>query len=112
MYAAVGRYCDAVTPIETYISFNPVENQTTQLTRLIAEYADKGNCDAHYATGTARVAQVPFPGRIGNPTLVVVVNGVAGNFLLDTGATYVAVTSAFASKARLNVETGTQLPMK
>jgi predicted aspartyl protease len=49
---------------------------------------------------------------IGVPTLVAIIDGVTGNFLLDTGATYVAVTPAFASKARLNVETGTQLPMK
>jgi clan AA aspartic protease (TIGR02281 family) len=112
MYAALGRYCDAITPIETFISFKPAENRTTQLTSLIAEYADKANCDAHYAAGTARVARVPLPGMIGVTTLVVVINGVAGNFVLDTGATYVAVTPAFASKARVNVETGTQLPMK
>jgi aspartyl protease family protein len=112
MYAALGRYCDAIAPIETFISFKPAENRTTQLTRLIAEYADKGNCDAHYATGTARVPRLPFPGMIGVSVLAVRVNGVAGNFLLDTGATYVAVTPAFASKAKLNVETGTQLPMK
>jgi aspartyl protease family protein len=112
MYAALGRYCDAITPIETYISFKPAENRTTQLTRLIAEYADKANCDTHYATGTARVARVSLPGMSGVITLVAVINGVAGNFVLDTGATYVAVTPAFASKARLNVESGTQLPMK
>jgi tetratricopeptide (TPR) repeat protein len=112
MYAALGRYCDAIAPIETYISFKPSENRTTQLTRLIAEYADKGNCDARYAMGTARVARVPFPGMTGVTTLVAMVNGVAGNFLLDTGATYVAVTPAFASKAKLNAETGTQLSLK
>jgi len=112
MYAALGRYCDAITPIETFISFKPAENRSTQLTRLIAEYAEKGNCDAHYATGTTRIARVPFPGMIGVTTLVVVINGIAGNFLLDTGATYVAVTPAFASKARLSVETGTQLSIK
>jgi hypothetical protein len=69
MYAALGRYCNAITPVETYISFKPAKNRTTQLTRLIAEYADKGNFDAHYATGTARVARVPFPGMIGVTTL-------------------------------------------
>jgi tetratricopeptide (TPR) repeat protein len=112
MYAALGRYCDAITPIETYISFNPAENRTTQLTRLIAGYADKANCAAHYAKGTARVAQIPFPGMTGVTTLVVAINGVAGNFQFDPGATYVAVTPAFASKSRLNVENGSQLSMK
>jgi aspartyl protease family protein len=112
MYAALGRYCDAITPIETFISFSPAKNRSTQLSRLIAEFADKGKCDAHYATGTTRIARVPFPGMIGLNTLVAVMNGIQGNFLLDTGATYVAVTTAFASKARLSLETGTQLPMK
>jgi clan AA aspartic protease (TIGR02281 family) len=112
MYAALGRYCDAITPIETFISFNPAKNRSTQLSRLIAEYAEKANCDAHYAMGTTRIARVPFPGMIGVTTLVAVINGTSGNFLLDTGATYVAVTTAFASKARLSFEVGTQLPIK
>jgi tetratricopeptide (TPR) repeat protein len=112
MYAALGRYCDAIAPIETFISFKPAENRTTQLNRLIAEYADKANCETRYATGAARVARVPLPGMIGVTTLAVVINGVTGNFLLDTGATYVAVTPAFASKAKLKVETETQLSMK
>jgi aspartyl protease family protein len=112
MYAALARYCDAITPLETYISFKPVENRTTQLTRLIAEYAEKGNCEARYANGTARVARVPLAGLVGVTTIDVVINGTKGNFLLDTGATYVAVTPAFASKAKLHMEAGTQLPMK
>jgi clan AA aspartic protease (TIGR02281 family) len=112
MYAALGRYCDAIAPIETFISFKHAKNRSTQLTTLIAEYADKGNCDAHYAAGTTRIARVPFPGMIGVNTLVVVINGIAGNFLLDTGATYVTVTPAFASKAKLSVEIETQFPMK
>jgi clan AA aspartic protease (TIGR02281 family) len=112
MYAGLGRYCDAITPIETFISFNPAENRSTQLTRLIAEYAEKGNCAAHYATGTTRIARVPFPGMIGVTTVVAAINGIPGNFLLDTGATYVAVTTAFSAKAKLSMETGTRLPMK
>jgi aspartyl protease family protein len=112
MYAALGRYCDAITPIETFISFKPAKNRSTQLTRLIAEYADNANCDTHYAAGTARIARVPFPGMVGVTRLGVVINGTDGNFILDTGATYGAVTPAFASKAKLGVETGTQLPIK
>ena len=44
--------------------------------------------------------------------MAVAVNGVAGNFLLDTGATYVAVTSDFASRAKLSMEAAAQLSMK
>jgi aspartyl protease family protein len=39
------------------------------------------------------------------------VNGVAGNFILDSGATYVAVTPEFSAKAKINVEVASQLPM-
>jgi clan AA aspartic protease (TIGR02281 family) len=112
MYAALNRYCDAITPIETYISFNPASRRTTQSTKLIAEYVEKGNCDAHYASGSARVSRLSFPGTSGLNVLVVVVNGTPGNFLLDTGATYVAVTPDFASKVKLKIEAETQLPMK
>jgi clan AA aspartic protease (TIGR02281 family) len=45
-------------------------------------------------------------------TLVVVVNGTPGNFILDTGATFVAVTPDFATKAKIRAESGTELPIK
>jgi len=112
MYAALGRYCDAITPMETYTSFDPSNRQTTQTTTLVSEFANKGKCDSRYAIGTARVSRLALPGMAGVNTLVVTINGVSGNFLLDTGATYVSVTSDFASKSKLNIESGTQLPMK
>jgi aspartyl protease family protein len=109
MYAALKRYCDAITPIETFISFDPSTRRTTQSTRLIAEYVEKGGCDARYANGSARVSRMAFSGATGPNTLVVLVNGVSGNFVLDTGATYVAVTPDFASRAKLKLETKNQL---
>jgi clan AA aspartic protease (TIGR02281 family) len=104
--------CDAITPIETFISFDPVNRRTSQSTRLIAEYASKGNCDLRYASGSAIVSRLPSSGVPGTNTLVAVINGTPGNFLLDTGATFVAVTPDFASKAKLKIETDTQLPIK
>jgi tetratricopeptide (TPR) repeat protein len=109
MYAALGRYCDAIAPIETFISFNSAENRTPQLMKVIADYADKGRCDTKYARGAARV---PLLGATGVHTLTVVVNGVSGNFILDTGATYVAATTDFSAKANINIEAASQLPMK
>ena len=51
-------------------------------------------------------------GSTGVHTLSVVVNGVAGNFILDTGATYVAVTSDFAKNAKATVEGATVISLK
>ena len=109
MYAALQRFCDAITPIETYISFDPAERRNSQTNRILSDYAQQGHCDAHYARGTGRV---PLFGNAQVHTLAVTVNGVTGNFALDTGATYVSVTRGFANKSKLNIETGNQMVMK
>jgi clan AA aspartic protease (TIGR02281 family) len=109
MYAALQRYCDAITPIETYISFDPAQRRNSQTMRIIADYAEKGHCDAHYASGTGRV---PLMGNDRVHTLAVAVNGIMGSFVLDTGASCVSVTRAFAMKARLALEAGSQVVMK
>jgi tetratricopeptide (TPR) repeat protein len=75
MYAALGRYCDAIAPIETFISFDPAERRTPQTTKIISEYAKKGTFDAHYARG---VGKVPLLNATGVRTLAVIVNGMAG----------------------------------
>jgi clan AA aspartic protease (TIGR02281 family) len=111
MYAATKRYCDAITPLETYISFDPANRRTGQLSKLIAEYAQKGNCATHYASGSAVIFRVPLAGEPGSNTLAVIVNGTPGNFLLDTGATLVSVTADFASRAKLNIEVGDPIPV-
>src|SRR5919201_655845 len=82
-YAALGRYCDAISPIEMYISLGPAKRRTPQTTKIISDYAEKGDCDKRYPTGTARV---PFAVGLGVRTLNVVVNNVAGTLILDTGA--------------------------
>jgi tetratricopeptide (TPR) repeat protein len=107
-YAALGRYCDAITPMEMYISLDPANRRTPQTTKIISDYADKGDCDKRYATGTARV---PLAG-LGVRTLNVVVNNVAGTMILDTGASFVSITSQFAFKARVATEPGNQVIMK
>jgi tetratricopeptide (TPR) repeat protein len=108
-YAALGRYCDAISPIEMYISLDPAKRRTPQTTKIISDYAERGDCDKRYATGTARV---PFAAGLGVRTLSVVVNNVAGTLIFDTGATFVSITSRFALKARLATESGNPVIMK
>jgi clan AA aspartic protease (TIGR02281 family) len=108
-YAALGRYCDAISPIEMYISLDPVNRRTLQMTTIISDYAEKGDCEKQHATGTARI---PFTVKSGVRTLSVVVNNVAGTMILDTGATFVSITSRFADKATVRAETGNQVIMQ
>ena len=42
----------------------------------------------------------------------VVINGVTGNFILDTGASFVAGISQFAAKAKITVEAGNQVAIQ
>jgi clan AA aspartic protease (TIGR02281 family) len=108
-YAALGRYCDAISPIEMYISLDPAKRRTPQTTKIISDYAERGDCDKRYATGTARV---PFAVGLSVRRLSVVVNNVAGTLILDTGATFVSITSRFALKAGVATESDNQVIMK
>jgi aspartyl protease family protein len=97
-YEKLGRFCDAIEPIETWVALNPARNDTSQTQAIIAEYTAKGRCQP--AAGN----EEKFP-RAGNLVrLQVAVNGVRGNFVLDTGASFVALTSAFAQKAMVDIE--------
>jgi predicted aspartyl protease len=109
MYSALGRYCDAITPMETYISLDPVARRTPQTTKVIYEYAEKGGCALHFARGEARVT---FAGVSDVHIIQVFVNGVPGNFVLDTGATHVSVTSAFAAKSKVARDTESEIIIK
>ena len=108
-YAALGRFCEAISPIETYVSLDPANRRTPQTAKINSDYAEQGSCDKRYATGTTRV---PLAGGPNVRTLTVVVNGVAGNLILDTGATFVSITSQFAFKAKVATESGNQVIMK
>jgi aspartyl protease family protein len=108
-YAAIGRYCDAISPIEMYVSLDPANRRTAQTVKIISDYAEQGRCDKRYATGTTRVS---FVGSPNVRTLTVVINGVAGNLILDTGATFVSITSQFARKANVAAEPANQVIMK
>jgi tetratricopeptide (TPR) repeat protein len=108
MYAALHRYCDAITPIETFIAFHPSKRQDTQITRVIAEYAQQGSCDTRYASGFDRI---PFLGLTNTRNITVIVNGVTGNFILDTGASLMSVTANFAAKSKIKIESGNQLTL-
>jgi aspartyl protease family protein len=108
-YDKLDRPCDAIAPLERYVSLDPAGRRTPQMSKIISEYAEKGHCASHYANGTARIA---FAADSGVHLVPVVINGVTGNFILDTGASFVAVTSQFAAKAKITVEAGNQVTIQ
>ena len=99
MYAALNRFCEAATPLETYLSFDYPKRKSQQIDNLIAEYRNKGNCQlAKNAPAVLRAK------RKGMVLLVQVsINNVPGIFILDTGASMVTVTKSFAVKSHIAV---------
>ncbi|WP_457492375.1 aspartyl protease family protein [Tardiphaga sp. P5_C7] len=95
MYDAIGRPCDAITPLEMYLSYDVAKRQTTQISQMITEFANKGKCRATYATGNDRIL------ISANNYVDVIINGARGRMILDTGASIVSMTPSFAARARI-----------
>lgn len=96
-YVALGQYCEAMTPLRTWISIAPSTNDTPATRAVIQEYNVKGKCQGNYAAGKDHF---PTQGK-DVITATVSVNGVPGNFVVDTGASVVTLTGSFAAKAKL-----------
>ncbi|SHH32566.1 retroviral-like aspartic protease family protein [Bradyrhizobium erythrophlei] len=95
MYDKLGKPCDAIGPLETFISYNVRERQSQQIAKLISDYSRKGNCAATYANGSARVVIPP------NKLVDVFINGVPARMIIDTGASLVSLTPGMAVRARI-----------
>jgi aspartyl protease family protein len=100
MYAALGRPCDAITPLDMYLSYDVSKRQTAQISQLIREYANSGDCRASYASGADRLLVPP------SNIIDVTINGAKGRMIVDTGASMVSMSAAFASRARILPDEG------
>jgi clan AA aspartic protease (TIGR02281 family) len=99
-YATLGRFCEASTAILTWVAYDPVHRDNSQSQRLISDYDQKGNCKVT----TDQVKQrYPIAKRGAVITVKAEINGVKGNFILDTGATFVTIKSTFNDKAKIPV---------
>jgi clan AA aspartic protease (TIGR02281 family) len=96
-YEKLGRLCEAIGPIQTYIALDNEKRSTPPLLKRIATLAAQGNCAQVYAKGIARIARRPN----GVTMTRVEINGVEGTFIVDTGASFVTLTPGFAKKIKL-----------
>jgi aspartyl protease family protein len=106
MYEVLGRPCDAISPLETYISYNVKERQTQQIAKIISDYSKAGKCAATYATGSARIVIPP------TNMVDVTINGVRARMILDTGASQVSITPQLAARARITPDEGDLVEVK
>lgn len=107
-YAALGKYCEAVSTAMSWVSLDPVNNNTRAVQEEISSFSKKGECESNYARGEDR-----FP--VGGPGTIVVgvrVNGIEGRFLVDTGASSVGMTQDFARKAGISLGESYKIPVQ
>jgi aspartyl protease family protein len=100
-YEKLGQFCEATTPIETWVAINPSRNDNSQTRTIIADLTAKGNCAATGGSGE-EVLPVARPGQ--TVTVAATINGVPGRFILDTGATFVSLKQSYAKKAKVEVD--------
>ncbi|MCP3477111.1 retroviral-like aspartic protease family protein [Bradyrhizobium sp. CCGUVB1N3] len=97
-YAALKQFCEATAPINLWVALDPVTRDTSQTQKIISDYESQGNC---VASKEFRKESFPLHGQKNVVTVKAQINGVPGVFILDTGASYVSVKSAFANRAKL-----------
>jgi clan AA aspartic protease (TIGR02281 family) len=93
-FAKLDEYCSAVSILELYVSFDPSARRTPPIDTLINEYSAKGSCSLKASTTNVKGT------KAGQHLIVTVsVNGSPGRLLVDTGATFTALSPALAEKA-------------
>jgi clan AA aspartic protease (TIGR02281 family) len=106
-YEQLGRFCDAILPIEALVAIDPQRHDTSQTQAIIATLTARGNCQR----GQGKEEVIALAGKPNTVRVQVAINGVKGNFILDTGATFVTVTRGFADKAKIEIEPGSMIQM-
>ena len=93
---SAGRYCEALEPLRLFVSFDPAGRMTTQVAQEISVLRRLGKCEDDIAPG---LKNVELEQRGGLLIVKAEVNGVAGRFVLDTGASTVHLTKEYAARA-------------
>lgn len=99
-YEELGQYCDAMSPIESWVAINPGDYDNDQTRSILRRLAAKGKC-AEAATGKKEEVLKRKGGGVIRAEASI--NDVKGTFVIDTGASFVTIKKTFAEKAGLKV---------
>lgn len=107
-YAQLGDYCEATTPILTWVAIDPGRRYNSRKQKIIADYERQGNCpvvagQSKRTICTARASRVV--------SAKVAINGAKGLFIIDTCASYVSLKAQFADRARIAYAKGAEITL-
>lgn len=98
---ALGQHCDAASTVESWVAIDAPNRDTSQTRTMIGRYDRQGSCAAN-----SKGDRDTFP--LGGPNRVAIVpayiNGVRGQFIVDTGASYVALSPRMAEQAGIEID--------
>ncbi len=97
-YAALKRFCEATAPINMWVSLDPANRDTSRSRKMVSDYEQQGDC---ISSNEFRKESYPLRGQKNVVTVKAEINGIRGLFVLDTGASYVTLRSAFADRAKI-----------
>ena len=95
----LGRFCEAANPLRTFLSYDPIGRSTQQINTILTQLQKKGAC----FSGSSKMLRIRFPRDAPGLYVDAEVNGVSGRFIVDTGATMVALSASFAERANIRV---------
>ena len=98
VYSALNRFCEAAAPISMWVALDPASRDTSKTQKIISDYELQGNC---VSSKEFQKESYPLRGQKNVVTVKAEINGVRGLFILDTGASYVTLKSAFADRAKI-----------
>jgi clan AA aspartic protease (TIGR02281 family) len=81
-----------------WVSLDPAARDTSRTQKIISDYEAQGHC---VSSKEFQKESYPLRGQRNVVTVKAEINGVRGLFILDTGASYVSVKSAFADRAKI-----------
>lgn len=100
IYERQGRPCEAIFPLEQVLHHNQVLSNRPQIRQRIVSLYESGKCGDYAGKGRADLQFDPTAGGI---IAVVTLNGRhTARFLVDTGASYVAITPELATRLALS----------
>jgi clan AA aspartic protease (TIGR02281 family) len=107
LYERTGRGCEAIFPLEQFLHHHPAIEGASQVRQRIIGLYESGRCGDFAAKGRAVVAF--GAGSKGIVATATVNKRHRGRFLIDTGASYVALSSTFARRIGLEAPEGSVL---
>jgi aspartyl protease family protein len=101
VYERLGKPCDAIFPLEQAVYYHPDATNVGAVRARISDLQAKGGCANMAGEGRAQIKTNPGESII--RTTVRVEDRENGTFILDTGASYVTLSRAFADKLKLDL---------